>query len=113
MHASHSGDIALAGSRRLRATLAATPVLFAHTVVTVAKNSLFIAPTIDLCACGAGVCLDFPDEKVRIVLKHCVGGSVLSFLARKRDSEHDHMVRARRFVRTLSFAFTHCCRKLR
>jgi hypothetical protein len=28
--ASHSGEIALAGSRLLRATLAAAPVLFAH-----------------------------------------------------------------------------------
>ena len=33
-----SGEIALAGSRRLRSTLAATPVLFAHAVVTVAKH---------------------------------------------------------------------------
>ncbi len=34
--ASHSGEIALAGSRRLRSTLAAAPVLFAHAVVTTA-----------------------------------------------------------------------------
>ena len=38
-HASHSGDIALSGSRRLRPTLAAAPVLFAHAVVAVARNS--------------------------------------------------------------------------
>ena len=36
--ASHSGEIALAGSRRLRFTLVAVPVLFAHAVVTVAKT---------------------------------------------------------------------------
>ena len=35
---SHSGEIALAGSHRLRATLAAAPVLFAHAVATVAKD---------------------------------------------------------------------------
>jgi hypothetical protein len=35
--ASHSGEIALVGSHRLRSTLAAAPVLFAHDVVTVAK----------------------------------------------------------------------------
>jgi hypothetical protein len=33
-----SGEIALAGSRRLRSTLAAAPVLFAHAVVTKIKN---------------------------------------------------------------------------
>jgi hypothetical protein len=33
----HSGEIALAGSRRLRATLAAAPALFAHAAVTVTK----------------------------------------------------------------------------
>ena len=32
--ACHSGEIALAGSRHLRSTLAAAPVLFAHAVVT-------------------------------------------------------------------------------
>ncbi len=37
LRASHSGKIALAGSRRLRFTLAAAPVLFAHAVVIVAK----------------------------------------------------------------------------
>ncbi len=35
LHVSHSGEIALAGSRRL---LAAAPVHFAHAVVTVAQN---------------------------------------------------------------------------
>ena len=35
---SYSGEIALAGSRRLRFTLAAAQVLFAHAAVTVAKN---------------------------------------------------------------------------
>ncbi len=34
--ASHSGEIALAGSHRLRSMLAAAPVLFAHAVATVA-----------------------------------------------------------------------------
>lgn len=34
---SHSGEIALSGSRRLRSTLAAAPVLFARAVVTAAK----------------------------------------------------------------------------
>jgi hypothetical protein len=33
-----TGEIALAGSRRLRSTLAAVPVLFAHAVVTDTKN---------------------------------------------------------------------------
>jgi hypothetical protein len=41
--ASHSGEIALAGSRHLRSTLAAR-VFFAHTVVTLAKTSSFITP---------------------------------------------------------------------
>jgi hypothetical protein len=36
--ACHSGEIALAGSRRLHFTLAAVPVLFAHAVVTEIKN---------------------------------------------------------------------------
>jgi hypothetical protein len=36
---SHSGEIALAGLRRLRFTLAAAPVLFAHAVVTEMKTS--------------------------------------------------------------------------
>jgi hypothetical protein len=36
--ASHPGEIALSGSRHLRSTLAVAPVLFAHAVVTVAKN---------------------------------------------------------------------------
>ena len=35
--ASHSGEIVLAGSRRLRSTLAAAPVLFAHAAVTETK----------------------------------------------------------------------------
>ncbi len=42
--ASHSGEIALAGSRRLHSTLAAAPVLFAHAVVTVAKTGRIITP---------------------------------------------------------------------
>ncbi len=37
-------EIALAGSRRLRSTLAAAPILFARTVVTVAKTCSFITP---------------------------------------------------------------------
>ena len=36
--ASHSSEIALAGSRRLRSTLAAAPVIFTHAVVTVAET---------------------------------------------------------------------------
>ena len=36
--ASHSGEIALVGSQRLRAMLATVPVLFAHNAVTVAEN---------------------------------------------------------------------------
>jgi hypothetical protein len=36
--ACHSGEIALAGSRRLHDTLAAAPVLFAHAGVTEIKN---------------------------------------------------------------------------
>ncbi len=35
---SHSSEIALAGSRRLRSTLAAAPVCFAHALVTVAQT---------------------------------------------------------------------------
>ncbi len=35
--ASHSSEIAMAGSRRLRSTLAAAPVLFTHAVVTEAE----------------------------------------------------------------------------
>ena len=42
--ASHSGEIALAGSRRLRSTLAAAPVLFAQAVVIVAKIGRSITP---------------------------------------------------------------------
>ena len=36
LRASHSSEIALAGSRRLRFMLAAAPVLFAHAIVTAA-----------------------------------------------------------------------------
>ena len=43
----HSGEIALAGSHRLLSTLTAAPVLFAHTVVTVAKNDAATSPTYD------------------------------------------------------------------
>ncbi len=43
--ASHSSEIALSGSRRLRSTLAAAPVLFAHAVVTEAKNRTSATPT--------------------------------------------------------------------
>ena len=42
--ACHSGEIALAGSRRLHSTLAAAPVLFAHDVVTVAEIDRIITP---------------------------------------------------------------------
>ena len=35
---SHSGEIALSDSRRLRATLAAMPIRFAQAVATVAKH---------------------------------------------------------------------------
>ena len=48
--ASHSGEIAQAGSRRLRPTLAAAPVRFAHAVVKEIKNSILISPT--LCRSG-------------------------------------------------------------
>ncbi len=41
---SHSGEIALAGSRRLRSTLAVAPVLFAHAVVAKAKICRIISP---------------------------------------------------------------------
>jgi hypothetical protein len=47
-HASHPGEIALAGSRRLRATLAAAPVLFAHAVVTVAKPQVVSPPLVEI-----------------------------------------------------------------
>ena len=47
--ASRSGDIALAGSCRLRSMLAATPDLFAHAVAAVVKNWLFLQP-LDLMA---------------------------------------------------------------
>ena len=40
----HLGEFMLPGSRCLRSTLAAAPVLFAHAVVTVAKQSRFSAP---------------------------------------------------------------------
>ncbi len=40
------GEIALAGSSRLRFTHAAAPVLFAHAVVTVAKTQVVSAPLI-------------------------------------------------------------------
>ncbi len=42
---SHSGEIALAGSRHLGSTLAAAPVLFAHVVVTITKNRTSATPT--------------------------------------------------------------------
>ncbi len=42
--ASSSSESALAGSRRLRSTLAAAPVLFAHAVVTARKNKQFLNP---------------------------------------------------------------------
>ena len=42
--ASHSDKIALSGSRRLHSTLAATPIHFAHAVVTVAKHGTVHLP---------------------------------------------------------------------
>ncbi len=42
---SHYGEIALAGSRRLRSKLAAAPVLFAHAVVIVAGKCTSTTPT--------------------------------------------------------------------
>ncbi len=50
--ASHSGEIALSSSRRIRSAHAAAPVLFAHAVVTVAKSCTSGTPTC-LCAIGA------------------------------------------------------------
>ncbi len=41
---SHSAEIALAGSRHLRSTFVAAPVLFAHAVVAVGKNLVVSAP---------------------------------------------------------------------
>ncbi len=41
--ASHSGEITLAGSRRLRSMLAVAPVLFAHAVVTETKIGRIIS----------------------------------------------------------------------
>ena len=41
---SHSGKIALAGSRCLRSTLVAVPVLFAHAVVTEIEVGRRISP---------------------------------------------------------------------
>ncbi len=38
LQASHYGEIALAGSHRLRSALVGAPVLFAHTAVAVFKN---------------------------------------------------------------------------
>ena len=42
--AGHSGEIALAGSRRLRSTVAAAPVLFTHALVTEIKIGRIISP---------------------------------------------------------------------
>ncbi len=42
--ASHYGEIALAGSRRMHSTLSATPVPSAHAIVTIAKNKQFRQP---------------------------------------------------------------------
>ena len=41
---SHAGEITMAGSRRLRSTLAAVPVLCAHAVVTEVKINKIITP---------------------------------------------------------------------
>jgi hypothetical protein len=49
--ASYSGKIALAGSCRLRSTLAAAPVLFAHAVVTVAKKHTSATPIYFIAVC--------------------------------------------------------------
>ncbi len=43
--ASHSGEIALADSRRLRSTLAAAPVLFAHAIVTYIEIGRIVIPS--------------------------------------------------------------------
>ncbi len=45
LRASHSGEIALVGSRRLRSTLVAAPVLFAHAIVTEIKIGRITSPT--------------------------------------------------------------------
>ena len=42
--ASHSGEIALSGSRRLRSTRVAAPVFFAHAVVTEIKIGRITSP---------------------------------------------------------------------
>ena len=50
--ASHSGEIALAGSRCRRSTLAVAPVLFAPGVVTETKIVQIISPSLN-CPCIA------------------------------------------------------------
>ncbi len=46
--ACHSGEITLAGSRRLHSTLAAAPVLFAHAVVTETNIGRIINPMLHI-----------------------------------------------------------------
>ncbi len=46
LRARQSSEIALAGSRRQRFTLAAAPVLFAHDVVTETKIGRIVMPTL-------------------------------------------------------------------
>ena len=50
--ASRSGEIALVGSPRLRATLAAAAVLFAHIVVTETEIGRIISATVHLQEAG-------------------------------------------------------------
>ncbi len=60
--ASHSGKIALSGSRRLRSTLAAVPVLFAHDVVTEIEIGRIISPSV-LYVCALFACMQLLEER--------------------------------------------------
>ena len=59
--ASHSCEIALVGSSRLRCTLAVAPALFAHAVVTEANTSSFSNPSL----CVTGLCCVYWSRSLR------------------------------------------------
>ncbi len=68
---SHSGEIALAGSHRLRSTLAAAPVLFVHAVITAAKHRTSATPTeiterVKYSCFDSGLCKQMPGSAATV-----------------------------------------------
>ncbi len=68
--ASHSGEIALSGSRRLYSTLATVPVFFAHAIVIVVKNCVPLRLVHHPCAHRIHI-----GHSIIIIMKSCSSNS--------------------------------------